>query len=64
MKHNNLLSSKEAAQILGLSPDHIRRLIKDGVLKGKKIGNSWVVLELNYRRKRRPKTRKKDKQGD
>ena len=55
---DSLLSTKEAAQILGLSQDHIRRLLEEGKLGGKKIGNSWVVLELNYERKRKPKTSK------
>lgn len=59
MNNNLLLSTKEAADKLGLSQDHIRRLLEEGKLMGKKIGNSWVVLELNYQRKRRPKTSNK-----
>lgn len=59
MNNNLLLSTKEAAEALGLSQDHVRRLLEEGKLKGKKIGNSWVVLELNYQRKRKPKTSKK-----
>lgn len=55
---DRLLSTKEAAEQLGLSPDHVRRLLEQGKITGKKIGNSWVVLELDYKRKRRPKTRK------
>lgn len=58
MGRDSLLSTKEAAEVLGLSQDHIRRLLEEGKLRGRKIGNSWVVLELNYERKRRPKTRK------
>ena len=56
-----LLSTKEASEKLGLSQDHIRRLLENGMIKGKKVGNSWVVLELNYKRKRRPKTGEKQK---
>jgi excisionase family DNA binding protein len=60
MKNNLLISTKEAAQVLGLSQDHVRRLLEQGKLKGKRVGNSWVVLELNYQRKRKPRTSKKE----
>ena len=53
MNNDTLLSTKEAAIRWGLSQDHIRRLLEDGIIKGKKIGKSWVVLELNYVRKRK-----------
>jgi len=55
-----MYSVKEAAQKLGLDPSQIRRLLAKGEIQGKKLGRDWVVLELNYQRKRRPKgTRKK-----
>jgi excisionase family DNA binding protein len=54
-----LYSTKEAAQILGLSPDHVKRLARDGVIKAKKLGHDWVVLSLGYKRKRRPKRSKR-----
>jgi len=53
-----MFSTKEAAQELGLSQDHVRRLLEQGKLTGKRIGNSWVVLKLDYKRKRRPKTKR------
>jgi excisionase family DNA binding protein len=53
-----IYSTNEAAQKLGLSPDHVRRLVRDGEIKGKKLGHDWVVLSLDYKRKRRPKTTK------
>ena len=52
-----MLSTKEAAEKLGLSQDQVRRLLGQGKLSGKRIGNSWVVLDLNYQRKRKPKTK-------
>lgn len=64
MRNNLLLSTKEAAAVLGLSQDHVRRLLEEGRLTGKKVGNSWVVLELNYQRKRRPKTSKREYSDD
>lgn len=60
MKNNLLLSTREAGEALGLSQDHVRRLLEVGKLRGRKVGNNWVVLELNYERKRRPKTSKKE----
>ncbi len=54
MNKNTLLSTKEAAKKLGLSQDHVRRLLENGVIRGQKIGNSWVVFDLSYIRKRKP----------
>jgi len=50
---------KEAARKIGISDRHLRLLLKSGQIKGKKLGHDWVVLSLNYRRKRRPKGGKK-----
>jgi len=52
-------SVKEAARKIGISDRHLRLLLKSGQIKGKKLGHDWVVLSLNYRRKRRPKGGKK-----
>ena len=41
-------------------PLSVRKILPDKVIleiKGKKIGHDWVVLNLNYKRKRRPKRR-------
>jgi len=48
-----MYSTKEAAERLGLSQDHVKRLAKDKVIKAEKVGRDWVVLELNYKRKRK-----------
>ena len=48
-------SVKEAAKKLGLSEQHLRLLLKQGEVKGKKLGGTWVVLELGYTRKKRRK---------
>jgi len=53
----NVYSVNEAAQRLGLDPSQIRRLLKKGEIEGKKLGRDWVVLRLNYKRKRKPKKR-------
>ena len=50
-----MYSTKQAAEILGLSQDHVKLLARKGVIKAKKLGRDWVVLSLNYQRKRQPK---------
>jgi len=52
---DELLTTKQAAQRLGLSSDHVRRLLEQGKIQGKKVGRDWVVLSLDYKRKRKPK---------
>ena len=54
-----MYSTKEAADKLGLSQEHVRLLSRKGVIKAKKLGHDWVVLDLNYKRERRPKGGKK-----
>lgn len=53
--HGEILSTKEAAVRLKISVDHVRKLLESGELKGKKLGRDWVVLSVDYERKRRPK---------
>ena len=57
-----MYSVKEAANKMGLSEQHLRALLAKGEIKGKKLARDWVVLSLNYKRKRRPKTKKESKQ--
>ena len=49
----------EAAKILGLDPSQVRRLIVKGDIEGKKLGHDWVVLSLNYEKKKFGVGRKK-----
>lgn len=42
---NQIISVQEAAELWGLSPDHVKRLCRDGDVIAKKIGNSWAVLK-------------------
>jgi len=46
---------EQASQQLSLDPSQVRLLLRSGELKGKKWGRDWMVLELNYTRKRKPK---------
>ena len=52
-----MYSVKEAAEKLGLDTSQVRRLLAKGEIKGVKLSRDWVVLDLSYKRKRRPKRR-------
>jgi len=51
----NIYSVNEAALKLGLDPSQVRRLLVKGKIKGKKLDRDWVVLSLDYKRKRKPR---------
>ena len=53
-----MYGTKEAAERLGITQRHIRLLLERGEIEGKKLGRDWGVLSLDYKRKRKPKTRK------
>lgn len=50
-----MYSVEEAAVKLGMDPSQVRRLLKNGEIRGKKLARDWVVLSLDYKRKRRLK---------
>jgi excisionase family DNA binding protein len=52
-----MYSVKEAAHELGLDTSQVRRLLAKGEIKGVKLARDWIVLDLSYKRKRRPKKR-------
>ena len=52
-----MYSVKEAAGELGLDTSQVRRLLAKGEIKGVKLARDWVVLDLNYERKRKPRKR-------
>ena len=54
MNEDVLLSTKEAADRLGLSQDHVRLLARKGIIKAKRLGHDWVIIGLQYKRKRKP----------
>jgi len=57
-KAMDMWSVKEASERLKLDPSQIRRLLAKGEIEGKKLGHDWVVLSLDYKRKRKPKRKK------
>ncbi|HMQ04882.1 MAG TPA: helix-turn-helix domain-containing protein [Pyrinomonadaceae bacterium] len=40
-----LLSTREAAQELGISPIRVRQLIQEGKLKASRVGRDYVIEE-------------------
>lgn len=48
-----MYTTREAAEKLGLSPDHVKLLARTGKIEAKKMGRDWVILNLDYRRKRK-----------
>jgi excisionase family DNA binding protein len=61
-----MYSVREAAAKLGVTDRHVRLLLAKGDIMGKRLGHDWVVFSLDYKRKRKPKTRKgktSDKEG-
>ena len=58
-----MYSTKEAAAKIGISESQLRLLLKRGVIEGKKLGHDWIVLSLDYKRKRKPKTKKGGSDG-
>ena len=50
-----MYSVREAAQKISISERHLRLLLTQGKVQGKKLGHDWVVLDLNYTRKRKAK---------
>ena len=57
--NTRMYSVKEAAQKLGLDTSQVRRLLARGEIKGVKLARDWLVLELTYKRRRKPKTKRK-----
>jgi excisionase family DNA binding protein len=55
---DRMYSVKQAAAQLGVTDRHVRLLLATGAIPGRKLGHDWVVLSLEYERRRRPKTRR------
>ena len=59
-----MYSVREAAAKLGVTDRHVRLLLAAGEISGRKLGHDWVVLSLEYERKRKPKTKKRRVAGN
>jgi excisionase family DNA binding protein len=52
-----MYSVREAARRLGLDTSQVSRLLANGEIEGMKLARDWVVLDLSYKRKRKPRKR-------
>lgn len=52
-----MLTLAEAARLLNLSPDTLRWQVRNGKLRARKIGNTWVVTPKEVERYRRESLR-------
>lgn len=56
------LTVKEAAEVSGYHPDHIRRILRAGGIQSMKWGNSWMVNReslLEYQKESRTQGEKR-----
>lgn len=44
---SNYLTSAEAAEVLGISHDYVRKLILLGKIKAEKLGRNWIIDKKN-----------------
>lgn len=55
---SDLISLKEASEFSGLTPGHIRKLVREGEIEGVKIGRNWLTtkeaLQDYLKQERRP----------
>jgi len=60
LKIDDLISLQKAAKLSGLTPGHLRLLIRQGGMWGTKIGRNWVTTEQavrEYQSRARPRGR-------
>jgi excisionase family DNA binding protein len=39
----DLITVRDAAQLVGYHPEHVRELLRAGIVKGQKFGETWQV---------------------
>lgn len=54
-----MIGTREAADRMGLSQAHVTRLLEHGATEGRRLGRDWIVLNLDYKRRRKPKIRRR-----
>lgn len=43
MPLDNIMGTEEAAELWQLSQHHVKKLCREGKVKAKRIGNTWVI---------------------
>jgi excisionase family DNA binding protein len=64
--NSNYVTCAEAANTLGFSHDHVRKLINQGRLKAEKLGRNWIIEKKNLdkiHRQRFPRHKEKVDDG-
>jgi excisionase family DNA binding protein len=46
---SHFISVLQASEMSGLTPSYIRRLLREGVIPGQKIGRDWFTTEAAIR---------------
>ncbi len=60
MIKEKLITTHDAAELLGFSHDHIRRLCREGKIKAEKLGNNWLLTEKSLKNIKRMRVEKKE----
>ena len=62
---SNYMTAAQAAEILGFSHDHVRKLINQGRIKAEKLGRNWIIERKNLEKIHRQRfPRHKEKVDD
>lgn len=60
MSDSKLLTAQEVARFLGVTPDHVRLMLRAGLVRAPvKHGRDWLLTESQVNELRRRQTRKK-----
>lgn len=62
----DVMTTREAAEILGLAPESVARLIRLGTLKGERFGHIWMVYRqsvLDYQAQSQGKSKNDPTRG-
>ena len=50
VRNKDFVTCKQVAFELGLTPDYVCRLVRGGKIKGKKLGNNWLIDPNGYKK--------------
>lgn len=62
---NNLISTSEAASILGITIQAVGGLLRRGTIEGQKIGRDWVISKdsvLSYKAQKEAKEKEQEEE--
>ena len=57
------LTTAEAAALLSVSPARVRRMLKDGILAGRRFGRDWQVEKASVSARLAEREREKKKEA-